>query len=54
MCTKHFHRELMVDALPGVVKVDSDPGGLAPVDVGQVRVEPDVLLAAHSVVDIVA
>ena len=36
------------------MEVDSDPGGQRPVDVGQVGLEPDVLLAAHGVVDVVA
>ena len=44
----------VLDALPGVMEIDSDPGCLAPVNVAQVRFEPDVLLAAHSVVDVVA
>ena len=36
------------------MEVDGDPGGQGPVDVGQVSLEPDVLLAAHGVVDVVA
>ena len=41
-------------SLPRVVEADSDPGSQGPVDPGQVTLQPDPLLAAICVVDVVA
>jgi len=47
-------RSYLEGVIPGVVEVDSDPWSLRPVNARQVLLEPDVLLAAHCVVDVVA
>ena len=40
--------------LPRVVEADSDPGSQGPVNPGQVALQPEPLLAALRVVDVVA